>query len=145
MPKPDTNLAGEFHALSCLHRRGIEAYLTLANKKACDIVAIRENRTSVSVEVKAVAGTYDWRAGNLESLNPHSHFVVLISFNGTIEDTTKSPSVWVFPFSAVEPLIRHYKGTKNVSRAAVLATGDAYKDAWHLVSGGSTSSLLTAS
>ena len=135
MPKPETNLAAEFHALSCLHRRGIEAYLTLANKKACDIVAVRENRTSVSVEVKAVARPCDWRAGNLETLNPASHFVVLICFNGKIEDTTNSLSVWVFPYSAVEPLMRSYKGTKNVSRAAVLSTGEIYKDAWHLVSG----------
>lgn len=135
MAKPDTNLAGEFHALSCLHRKGIEAYLTLANKKACDIVAIREDRTSVSVEVKAVAGAFDWRAGNLETLTPDSHFVVLICFNGEIKDTTKPPSVWVIPYSEVGPLLRAYKGTKNVSRAAVVATGETYKDAWRLVSG----------
>lgn len=135
MPKPETNLAAEFYVLSCLHRVGIEAYLTLANKKACDIVAIREDRTSVSVEVKAVAGRFDWRAGNLETLNPGSHFVALVCFNDEIADTTKAPSVWVMPFRDVQPLMRSYSGTRNVSRKAVLATGDRYLNAWGFVSG----------
>lgn len=35
----DTNLAAEFYVLSCLHRLGGAANLTLGNKKAVDIVA----------------------------------------------------------------------------------------------------------
>jgi hypothetical protein len=135
MPAPNTNLAAEFHALSCLHRMGIDAYLTLGNKKACDIVAIRKDRTSISVEVKAVAGLHDWRAGNLVTESPGSHFVVLVSYMGQISDTSKPPAVWVLPYSDVVPMIRDYKGTKNVSRAAVIASENKYLDAWNLIAG----------
>ena len=34
--KYNTNLAAEFHALSMLHRLGLEATLTIGNKKAVD-------------------------------------------------------------------------------------------------------------
>jgi hypothetical protein len=135
MSEPNTNLAAEFYVLSALHRVGIEAYLTLGNKKACDIVAIREDRTSVSVEVKAVAGSNDWRAGNLDTLSPDSHYVALVCFEGEIKDTTKPPGVWVIPFRECEPLLRAYSGTKNVSRADVLKTGSKYQNAWGYISG----------
>ena len=135
MPSPNTNLAAEFHALSCLHRIGIDAFLTIGNKKACDIVAIRSDRQSVSIEVKSVAGPHDWRAGNLETTNPASHFVVLISYNNEIRVTQKPPSVWVFPYPDLMPLIRNYSGTRNVNRKAVLATGEKYLDAWELIAG----------
>ena len=136
MPPPNTNLAAEFHVLSSLHRKGIDAYLTLGNKKACDIVAVRPSRVSVSVEVKAVAGSYDWRAGNLDTDAPDSHFVALVSYEGNIEETALPPRVWVIPYGEVTPLVRNYEGTRNISRAAVIATGDEYLEAWHLVSGG---------
>lgn len=59
----DTNLAAEFYVLSCLHRLGLTATLTLGNKKEMDIIVARSTGDSATVEVKGVAGTYDWRAG----------------------------------------------------------------------------------
>ena len=41
MSKYDTNLAAEFYVLSCLHRLGISANLTLGNRKGVDIVVTR--------------------------------------------------------------------------------------------------------
>jgi hypothetical protein len=35
----NTNLASEFHVIALLHGLGLEANLTLGNKKAVDIVA----------------------------------------------------------------------------------------------------------
>lgn len=131
----NTNLAGEFYVLSALHRKGIDAYLTLGNKKACDIVAIRADRTSVSVEVKTVAGQHDWRVGNLETEHPNSHFVGLVSFEGNISDTTRSPAVWIVPFTKLPPFLRVYEGATNVSRAEILKSGQIYANAWGFVSG----------
>jgi hypothetical protein len=60
MSKYDTNLAAEFYILSCLHRRGLTANLTLGNKKGVDIVVVREAGDAVTVEVKGIAKKYDW-------------------------------------------------------------------------------------
>ena len=56
-PGYNTNLAAEFFVLSCLHRIGMEAYLTLGNKKAVDILAARSTEEIIRIAVKAVAGT----------------------------------------------------------------------------------------
>lgn len=74
----DTNLAAEFYVISCLHRIGLTANLTLGNKKGVDIVVVREAGDAVTVEVKGVAKKYDWPANNLVAENPNRHFVALV-------------------------------------------------------------------
>ncbi|WP_157379209.1 hypothetical protein [Burkholderia ubonensis] len=135
MGSPNTNLAAEYFVLSALHRLGIEAYLTLGNKKGCDIVAIREDQTPVRVEVKGVAGSYDWRAGNLDIDAPGQHCLVLVSFEHEIADLTRSPVIWVLPFDMLPPFVRRYTNAVNISRAEILAFGAPYRNAWHHISG----------
>jgi len=132
----DTNLAAEFYVLSCLHRIGLTANLTLGNKKGVDIVVVREAGDAVTVEVKGVAKKYDWPANNLVTENPNRHFVALVSFEGRIADHDMlPPRVWIVPFPDVEQFKRVYQGRTNVSRAAVLSSGSRYENAWHLVGG----------
>ncbi len=132
----DTNLAAEFYVLSCLHRVGLTANLTLGNKKGVDIVVVRDAGDAVTVEVKGVAKKYDWPANNLISENPDRHFVALVCFEGRIDDPEMPPpKVWIVPFPEVEQFKRVYQGRVNVSRAAVLAGGSRYENAWHLVEG----------
>lgn len=133
----DTNLAAEYYVLSCLHRRGLTANLTLGNKKGVDIVVVRAAGDAVTVEVKGVAKKYDWPANNLTTDRPDRHFVVLISFEGRIHDPEMPPPrVWVLPFRLVEPFKRSYGSRMNVvSRAAVVSGGSSYKNAWHLIEG----------
>jgi hypothetical protein len=57
--KYNTNLAAEFYVLSMLHRLGAEATLTLGNKKAVDIVIVRESGDAVTIDVKGLAGTIE--------------------------------------------------------------------------------------
>ena len=135
----DTNLASEYYILSCLHRRGVTANLTLGNKKGVDIVVVRAAGDAVTVEVKGVARKYDWVANNLTSRAPDRHFVALVAFEGNIRDKKMPPPrVWILPFTAVKPFLRAYKGMTNVSRAAVLASGGEYEGAWQLIEGGSS-------
>ena len=146
MSEPNTNLAGKFYVLSALHRIGIDAHPTVGNRGACDIVltlgnrkcdivAIRKDRTFVTVEVKAFADPYDWGADIPDSDFPGSHCVALVCFDGNIRDTTKSPTVWIVPFADIDTFIDVNSGTKNVSRAAVLRFGNAYRNAWKYISG----------
>ena len=51
----NTNLAAEFYVLSMLHRLGFDASLTLGNKKAVDIVVVRDSGNVVTIDVKGLA------------------------------------------------------------------------------------------
>ena len=46
----DTNLASEFYVLSVLYRLGMNASLTLGNKKAVDIMIARDAGDTVTIE-----------------------------------------------------------------------------------------------
>ena len=55
----NTNLAAEFWVLSALYRLGVEAHLTLGNKKSIDILIHGNSQTICTVDVKGLAGSYD--------------------------------------------------------------------------------------
>lgn len=132
----DTNLASEFYVLSCLHRIGLTANLTLGNKKGVDIVVVRKAGDAVTVEVKGTAKKYDWLVNTLSSVNPDRHFIALVSFEGHIDDPSMpTPRVWVIPFPDILPFTRKYAAGRmnTVSRAAVLRTGSQYENAWELI------------
>ena len=136
MSKYNTNLAAEFYVLSCLHRRGLTANLTLGNKKGVDIVVVREAGDAVTVEVKGIAKKYDWPADNLVTEHPQQHFVALVSFEGKIDDPgMPAPRVWIIPFPEVEPFKHYFKTRIDVSRKEVLARTGEFENAWHLIEG----------
>lgn len=137
MPAYETNLAAEFHVLSCLHRRGLSANLTLGNKKGVDIVVALDAGDAVTVEVKGVAGKFDWPASNLPITSKKRHYVALVCFEGRISDEEMAaPSVWIVPIGKIKKFMRDYNGGRtNVSRAAIVSEGKAFKNAWHLIDG----------
>ena len=140
MTRYDTNLASEFYILSCLHRRGLTANLTLGNKKGVDVVVVRASGDAVTVEVKGLAGKYEWPANNLvtqKPVKPELHFVALVSFEGLIDKPEMPPPrVWIVPFSELEPFIRRYEGGRiNVARKKLVDDGSQFENAWHLIAG----------
>ncbi len=134
MSRYDTNLASEFFVLSSLHRLGAQASLTLGNKKSVDIFVARGRRT-ITIEVKGVAGAYDWPVNNLPTECRRSHFIVLVSYNGRIGDPNVPPSIWILPHANVDPFIRQYRGRRNISRATIVRDGARFKDAWWRIVG----------
>jgi hypothetical protein len=113
--------------------------LTLGSKKSVDILVVRQSGDVVTVEVKGVAKKYDWPASNLATQHPKRHFVVLVSFEGQIDDPgMPAPRVWIIPFPQIAPFMRVYKSRTNVSRAAVVADGVQFENAWHLIEGTAT-------
>jgi hypothetical protein len=135
MTRYDTNLAGEFYVLACLHRMGISANLTLGNKKGVDIVVARKAGDAVTVEVKALAGKHYWPANNLSAVKPDRHFIVLVSFDGRMNDPAMpTPSVWVVPFPAINRFtVRYPRGRIDVSRKLLRERGAQHENAWHLI------------
>lgn len=131
----NTNLAAEFYVLSMLHRFGADATLTLGNKKAVDIIVANINDTITTIDVKGLAGRYDWPADNIHLTVIRQHFYVLVSFEGKITDPLCPPNVWIIPDSEMAPFIRKYKTRTVVSRALVKSKGEKYLHAWRLIIG----------
>jgi hypothetical protein len=125
----NTNLAGEFWVLSALNRLGIEAQLTLGNKKSVDIPVIR-NSIIYTLDVKALADRYDWPADNIKVLNNPNHVYVFLTFEGKITDPQTSPSVWIIPSDKIQPFIKRYRTRSVVSRSLIVNNGSKYRDNW---------------
>jgi hypothetical protein len=129
----ETGIAAEFYVLSCLHRLGLSATLTLGNKKSVDIVISHAEGRAITVDVKGVAGKHDWPADNIPVAPARSHFLVLISFEGRFVDVQSAPSVWVLPHDEVGKFVKQYSGRRNISRALLMKNDSDYLDAWHLL------------
>jgi hypothetical protein len=129
----NTNLAAEFYVLSMLHRLGADANLTLGNKKSVDIAVIRGKGSSVTIDVKGLAGKTGWPIDNLGAGNA-KHFIVFVCFRGKIQDPETAPLVWVMPSLKVASLAYLAPGGRKLMRvSALISTGKRYKDAWHRI------------
>lgn len=123
------NLAGEFWVLSALNRLGIEAQLTLGNKKSVDILVIR-NSTIYTLDVKALADRYDWPADNIREFQDPNHVYVLLTFDGNIADPSVNPSVWIIPSDKLKPFIKKYSSRSVISRSLIMNNGSNYQNNW---------------
>lgn len=80
MARINTNMASEFWFYSQLHRLGYEAYITLGNTKAIDIVVVLndKNKTRLTFDVKGKesfeSGTYQY----LPKEEKENHFFVFV-------------------------------------------------------------------
>lgn len=135
--KYNTNLAAEFHVLSVLHRLGADASLSLGNKKAVDITVVRGDGMAVTIDVKGVAGKFDWPADNVVVRN--LHFIALVSFQGRIRAFDQMPWAWIVPSVELGDFLSVYAkksvhGERRVvSRAKLNKTGGRFRDAWPLL------------
>jgi len=125
----NTNLAGEFWVLSALNRLGVEAQLTLGNKKSVDILVI-QNSMIYTLDVKALADRYDWPADNIRVFDNPNHIYVFLTFEGKITDPKVNPSVWIIPSDKVQPFIKKYSTRSVVSRSLLINNGGKYQDNW---------------
>ena len=127
----NTNLAAEFYVLSVLHRLGVDANLTLGNKKSVDIAAVRAAGRVVTIDVKGLAGATSWPVDNLKAPNT-GHFIVFVCYRGKIADPAVLPEVWVIPSSKIAALTYHSPNGKRrvVQRSTLNAKAKQYKGSW---------------
>ena len=131
----NTNLASEFYVLSALHRLGLDAVLTLGNKKSVDLVVVREAGDSVTVDVKGLAGKTGWPVDNVKEAKT-KHFLVFVCYYGKIEEIEMQPEVWVVPSTKLAPFVYHAPGgRKVVQRSTLLLEAQEFRNAWPLISG----------
>ena len=78
-----------------LYRMGADAYLTLGNKKAVDIVVHRKGRT-LTIDVKGLSGRTSWPVDNW-TIRDKTHFLVFVCFADKMDDPAKCPEVFIVP------------------------------------------------
>jgi len=129
----NTNLAAEFYVLSVLHRLGIDANLTLGNKKSVDIVVVRGAGDTVTIDVKGLAGRTGWPVDNVKA-GRNGHFIILICFMDRISDPGVMPEAYIVPSADLPALTYNAPGGRKVIQLSTMRKeGKAYRDAWSLV------------
>ncbi len=118
MSNQNTGTSGEFYVLSVLLRLGIEAYLTLGNTKALDIVYYRRG-VRYTIDVKTTEFDADYIFGNttvagtsayLAALPVSNHFYVFVSYNGQMSNPLAMPTCYIVPSSELAKVIRVTSG-----------------------------------
>ena len=101
---------------------------------------------SPNIDVEVVVGKYDWPVKNVQDQPQANHFIVLISYEGKIQDLATLHSVWVLPHADVARFVKEYAGgsRKNLARALINNAGQPYKDAWHLLTESAAIALQTS-
>lgn len=142
----NSNLASEFYVLSVLHRLGLDAALSMGNKKSVDLTVVRDEGDAVTIDVKASATRADWILGKHKPPKyPDRHFLILVGYEGTISDPATSPRVWVLPYPKASTFLKYYAGdTTNISRKLLIDHGAEFENSWHLLSGSSAKVTQTS-
>jgi len=112
----NTNLASEYLMMSLLNRAGIEAYLSLGNKKGVDILVMTNKGSHLKIEVKGVnLKTNDWLLNNKgKFVHNQNIFYALISFESEIEILTSKVKFWVIPSFELNEIYKLSNNGKTV-------------------------------
>lgn len=131
--KYNTNLASEFYILSVLHRLGLDAMLTLGNKKSVDLVAVNDNGVTYTIDVKGLAGKTSWPVDNVK-LEKSTHLLIFVCFRGKFGDVTSLPESWVIPSNELSRFIYQAPGGRRVvQRSHLIKEAEEFKEAWHFL------------
>ncbi len=132
MEKYNTNLASEYLILSMLNRLGLDAYITLGNKKSIDIIVKNENKT-ITIDVKGLAGTTLFPLDNFKE-NLKNHFIVFVSYLNKINDCEVTPEIHIVPSNKIESIMYHNpKGNRKGINLSALRKEKIYQNNWKLL------------
>jgi hypothetical protein len=135
----NTNLAAEFYLLSMLYRLGINAHLTLGNKKSVDIVVEKDDEL-ITIDVKGLKDASCFPIDNWNKKDKN-HFLVFVSFLKKIKDPNIVPDIFIVPSLELENkhkeldgktiIYKNPKGNRTVVEYNRLKKlKDKYKNNW---------------
>jgi hypothetical protein len=120
-----------------LYRLGLDASLTLGNKKSVDISVVLGPGRAITVDVKAVKAKMDWLMGGVPDSPRSNHFVVLVSYEGQFGNPSEPPRCWILRHSEILPLIKKAGGKggmRYLSRKQIVTEFESHEGAWQLLS-----------
>ena len=125
----DTGAASEFLVLSNLYRLGVNAFISLGNKKSIDIIIKAKNGSSVSVDVKSVQGYSSIVVNNVKAAA--NHFIVVVVYKNKFADPTVLPDFYIIPSERVAGLSENYNGQLRLLKGKIVD----YQDKWKALQG----------
>jgi hypothetical protein len=117
--------------MSALHRLGVNALLTLGNKKAVDIV-VENGPHTLTVEVKGLSTVGSFPIGDYTArARDKQRYYVFVSFLGKIGDPAYPPDVYIVPAADLDGrgLVDHNK-VNNVLYSILEKNKDRYQNNW---------------
>jgi hypothetical protein len=121
-------LSARFHVLSILHRLGAEASLTNAYRDNVDITVVQGPGRAVTIDVKTLIGTSNWRVQPFSGRK--NHYLAFVCYaRKAINDPSAAPDVLIVPSAALKAFVeRQTSLTLNVhSLAAQLGISDSWQ------------------
>lgn len=139
MSKYETNLASEYYILSILYRKGLNAYLTLGNKKAVDILISNDEDTIITIDVKGIRQKTMFPIDNVsDDKKKSNHFLIFISYLSEFYNEKVLPEIYIVPsLELTDDLIyRNPKGNRQgVNLSKLRKNKDKYSDNWEILNG----------
>lgn len=126
----NTGIASEYLILSKLYRLELEAYMSQGNKKSVDIRVIRDDGTSISIDVKSVRGYSSLVVNNVVA--EINHFVVFVIYNNKFENLNKEPDIYIVPSIELPKITETFGKEKRVMKGSL----ELYKDKWNFINEG---------
>ena len=130
-----TAMAAEFFVMSALYRLGLDASLTLGNRKRVDILVERPGKPPITIDVKGLRDRTEWLLGGWERMDDDSHFLIFVSFESGFGDLGKTPTCFVVPQSRVAQFAKEFRSGKSTFYGVAYGRirDSEYLNAWHLI------------
>ena len=103
-----TGIASEYLVLSMLYRLGANAYLTLGNEKSVDIRVIKDDESSISIDVKSVRSFDSIPVSNVREKD--NLYIVVVIYNNKFERLDVLPDFYIMPSKVVIEKRKEFKG-----------------------------------
>ena len=127
------NMASEYYVMSMLYRKGLTPNLTLGNKKAIDIVLLK-NSKYLTIDVKGSTGKNDPFVNKVNVAD--NHFYIFVLYEKYFDDPYSLPSIYIVPSNDLESLVKNNERGKNIKVARyskLVKQGQKYKDNWDVL------------
>lgn len=125
MKNYNTGIAAEYFVLSQLYRLGLEAHITLGNRKSIDIRIITKGNKAITLDVKAVSGYSSIIVNN--ATEQKDHFLAVVIYNDKFDNIGYTPEVFIFPSQELKNVTTSYKEELRILKTNILQ----FKDNWH--------------
>lgn len=126
-----TGMAGEFHAMELLFRKGHHPALTLGNAKQIDILTYSPKGNRYDISVKANRSGGKWPIGS-HDYSTQKDLVFMLFLYKKFQDIAIQPELWIIPAPEAERIKLPWHNTFGVySYKQHMHLIEPFKDAWH--------------
>ena len=135
MANYQTGLASEFYILSALYRLGLDANMTIGNRKAVDIILVNSRGATITIDVKETVGKTGWFIDNVK-LKTENHFLIFVCYVDRMIDLSKSPEIYIVPSMDIDELVHTAQpsGRRLIKyRELRDKSNSRYANAWHQI------------